>query len=102
MHNFPLTEKSNYVVNIRVIRQAEDIIIGKSGFLFCCDLVRTTFLAIHGIQLVCNAVDLILQTLQDFLKALSVHVSITGRQFGQHEHLMEDSVNFLQGMFNVW
>ena len=52
MHDFPFTEKSNRVVNIGIVRQAEDIIIGKSGLLFWCDFVRTTFVkAVDGREL---------------------------------------------------
>ena len=29
--------------NIRVVHQAEDVVIGGAGLLLCCDRVRTTF-----------------------------------------------------------
>ena len=43
VHDFPLTQETDHIVDIRVVRQAEDVVIGKAGLLFCCDLVRTTF-----------------------------------------------------------
>ena len=41
--NLPLTQESDHIVDIRIVGQTEYIVIGKTGLLFCCDLVRTTF-----------------------------------------------------------
>ena len=43
MDDLPLTQEADHIVDIRVVGQSEDIVIGKAGLLFCCDLVRTTF-----------------------------------------------------------
>ena len=42
MHDLPRTQEFDYIVDIRVIRQPKDIIIGHSGFLLCCNRINTT------------------------------------------------------------
>ena len=79
VYDFPLTQEADHIVDVRIIGEAKDIVIGKAGLLFCCDLVRTTFSVLGGIQAVRNAVDLILQAFQDFLKVLPVHIAVAGR-----------------------
>ena len=37
------TEELDDIVDIRVVAEAEDIVIGNAGLLLCCDFVRTTF-----------------------------------------------------------
>ena len=44
MDDFPGTEEANDIIDVRVIRQTENIIIGNTSLLLCCDRVRTTFL----------------------------------------------------------
>ena len=39
---FSLTQESDHIIDIRIVGQAEDIVIGKAGLLFCYDFVRTT------------------------------------------------------------
>lgn len=75
MDNFPLSQETDHIIHVRVVRQTENIVVGEAGLLFWCDLVKTTFSTFSGIQAVCNGVDPVLQTLQDFLEALSVHVT---------------------------
>lgn len=41
--NLPLTQEADDVVYIRVVGQAEDIIVGKAGLLLWCEVVKTTF-----------------------------------------------------------
>ena len=43
VNDFPLTQEADDVAYIRVIRQTENVVVGKAGLLFWCDLVRTTF-----------------------------------------------------------
>ena len=43
VYDLPLPQEADHVVHIRVIRQAEDIVVGHAGLLFCCAFVRTTF-----------------------------------------------------------
>ena len=38
-----LAQEADHVIDIRIIGQAENIVIGKAGLLLCCDLLRTTF-----------------------------------------------------------
>ena len=42
--HLPGTQKADGVVDIRIVGQAEDVVIGDPGLLLCGDLVRTTFL----------------------------------------------------------
>ena len=41
--DFPLPQKPDDIVHIRIVGQAQDVVIGEAGFLLWCDLVRTTF-----------------------------------------------------------
>ena len=43
MDNFALAQETDDVVDIRVIGEAENVVIGESGLLLWCGLVRTTF-----------------------------------------------------------
>ena len=38
-----LTQKSDYVVDIGVVTQTKNVVVGLAGFLLCCDGVRKTF-----------------------------------------------------------
>ena len=42
--HFPGPQEADGVVDIRVIGQAENVVVGNARLLLCCDLVRTTFL----------------------------------------------------------
>lgn len=42
MDHLSLPKEFDYIVDIRVIRQPKDIIIGHSGFLLCCNRINTT------------------------------------------------------------
>ena len=42
--HLPGPEELDDVVDVRVVTQAQDVVIGDTGLLLCCDLVRTTFL----------------------------------------------------------
>ena len=42
VHDFPCTQEAYRVAYFLVMDKAEDIVIGGAGFLFCCDLVKTT------------------------------------------------------------
>ena len=78
MDDFPLTQETDHIVDVRIVGQAEDVVIGKTGFLFWCDLVRTTFSVFGRIQAVRDAVDLVLQVFQGFLEAPPVHIAVAG------------------------
>lgn len=43
MDNFPLTQELDHIIDIRVIRQAKNIVIGHPCFLFWCNHIRTNF-----------------------------------------------------------
>ena len=49
MDDLPFPQKPDDVVHIRVIGQAEDVVVGKAGFLLCCDLARTTFVGLSDV-----------------------------------------------------
>lgn len=59
VHDFPLPQKADHVIHIRIIGQAEDIVVGEARFLLWCDLVRTTFFVdgIGFLYVVCYYVD---------------------------------------------
>lgn len=76
--DFPLSQETDDIVDVRVVGKAEDIVVGEAGFLLWCDLVRTTYSDFGRIQAVGNAVNSILQALQDFLEALPVYAAVAG------------------------
>lgn len=43
MHDLPFPEELDHIVDIRVIRQPQDVIVGYPCFLLCCNHIRTTF-----------------------------------------------------------
>lgn len=43
VHHFSLAQESDGIADLRVLDQAEDVVIGGAGFLLCCNHVRTTF-----------------------------------------------------------
>lgn len=43
MDDLTFPEEANGIADFRVFDDAEDIVVGGAGFLFCCDLVRTTY-----------------------------------------------------------
>ncbi len=43
MDDFSLPQEADDVVHVRVIGQAQNVVVGDAGFLLWCDLVRTTF-----------------------------------------------------------
>ena len=43
MHDFPFPQEFERLANIRVVDQAEKVVIGCSGFLLWYDGIRTTF-----------------------------------------------------------
>ena len=42
MNNFTFPKESDRISNFRILYQTEDIVIGRAGFLFWGDFVRTT------------------------------------------------------------
>ena len=44
MNDFPFPQEFDGIAHIRIIREAEDVVIGHPSFLLWCDAVRTTFL----------------------------------------------------------
>ena len=61
MDDFPLPQEADHVVDIRVVGQAEDVVVGEAGFLLCGDRIRTTSSVFRGIQLIRDAVNFVLQ-----------------------------------------
>ena len=47
--NLPLPQEADHVIHIRIVGQAENVVVGEAGLLLWCDLVRTTFSAFSGI-----------------------------------------------------
>lgn len=43
MDNLAFPEEANDIIYVRIVRQAENVVIGEARFLLWCDLVRTTF-----------------------------------------------------------
>lgn len=43
MHHLALPQEPDRITDFRVFDQAEDIVVGGTGFLLCCNHVRTTF-----------------------------------------------------------
>lgn len=39
VNDFPLTKEFDNIIYIRIIRQAENVIVGYPGFLFCCQVL---------------------------------------------------------------
>lgn len=47
--NFPLPQEADHIVHVRVVGQAENVVVGKAGFLLCGDLARTTFVGLSDV-----------------------------------------------------
>lgn len=43
MDNLPGPKEFNGVADVRVVGEAENVVVGNAGLLLWCDLVRTTF-----------------------------------------------------------
>lgn len=43
MNDFTFSEEANRVDNIRVVGKTKNVVVGQTGFLFCCNHIRTTF-----------------------------------------------------------
>ena len=41
VYDLPRTEEADDVVHVRIVAEAEDIVVGNAGLLLCCVLVRT-------------------------------------------------------------
>ncbi len=39
MDNFPFPEETDHIVDVRIIRQAEDVVIGEAGLLLCSQIL---------------------------------------------------------------
>ena len=42
VHDLPLAQESDGVGDIRIVAEAEDVVVGNAGLLLCCGFVRTT------------------------------------------------------------
>ena len=49
MDDLPFPQKTDDVVHVRIVGQAEDVVVGKAGFLLCGDLARTTFVGLSDV-----------------------------------------------------
>ena len=47
--DFPLSQETDDIVDVRVVGQAKDVVIGKAGLLLCGDLARTTFVGLSDV-----------------------------------------------------
>lgn len=43
MHDFPRPQELDDVVDVRIVGQTQDVVIGDPGLLLCCNHIRTTF-----------------------------------------------------------
>ncbi len=43
VHDFPCPQKADGVADFLVMDQPEDVVIGGTRFLFCCNRLKTTF-----------------------------------------------------------
>ena len=43
MHDLSGAQEFHYVAHIRIVAQAQDVVVGDARFLLCCTFVRTTF-----------------------------------------------------------
>ena len=43
MHDLPGPQELDDIVDVRVVGQAQDVVIGDPGLLLCCNHIRTTF-----------------------------------------------------------
>lgn len=44
VHDLPLPQEADDVVDVRIVGKTQNVVIGEAGFLFCRDGVRTAFL----------------------------------------------------------
>ena len=40
VYDLPLPQKLDDVIDIRIVAEAEDIVIGRAGFLLCCQILK--------------------------------------------------------------
>lgn len=43
MHDFPCAQEADGICHIRILYDAQNVVVGASGFLLCCNFARTTF-----------------------------------------------------------
>lgn len=43
MHDFPGAQELDDIVDIRVVAEPQDVVVGDAGLLLCCNHIRTTF-----------------------------------------------------------
>ena len=43
MHDLTGTQELDDVADVRIVGDAQDVVVGHAGLLLCCDFVRTTF-----------------------------------------------------------
>lgn len=43
VHDLPLPQEPDNVVDVRVVAQAQNVVIGEPSLLLCCNHIRTTF-----------------------------------------------------------
>ena len=42
VYDFPLPQKADDIVYVRIVGKTQNVVIGEAGFLFCCNGVRAT------------------------------------------------------------
>lgn len=59
VYDLPLPQEFDDIVHVRIITEAKNVVVGDTGFLLWCDLVRTTFFVdgIGFLYVVCYYVD---------------------------------------------
>ena len=43
VHDFTGPQELDHVIYVRIIGQTQDVVIGNTSFLLCCNHIRTTF-----------------------------------------------------------
>ena len=43
VNDFPLAQELDNVVDVGIVAETEDVVVGNAGLLFCCEVVKTTF-----------------------------------------------------------
>ena len=98
--DFPFPQEADHVVHIRIVRQAQDVVVGKAGLLLWCNHESATScrkwrkIKSNGVR---NAIDFVLKAFQRLLQRSPVYVQIAGGQAGQGQHLLQSALNLAQG-----
>ena len=99
--HLPLAQELDNVVYVRIVAEAQDVIVGDAGFLLWCNHESATSYRKwrkNTLNCVRNAVNLALEAFQRLLQCGPVYVQIAGGQAGQSQHLLQGALNLAQGL----